>query len=121
MSQVALQGKQQALIRVATSRVAVLDSVCSVKEHASACVRALPVSPATLVRVGAAAGTAASVAGTLIGLNRRKKKAEKNVTRMKSQSLTGMLIQLLLPLALPYVQKILRQKGIVSDTQFMKF
>lgn len=121
MSQTALQGKQQALIRVATSRVAVLDSVCSVKEHADACVRALPVSPSTLVRAGAAAGAVASVAGTFIGLSRRKKTAERNALKMKSQSLVGMLIQLLLPLAMPYVQKILYSKGIISDSRVMRF
>lgn len=121
MSQIALQGKQQALIRVATSRVAMLDSVCSVKEHSVACTRALPVSPAFLVRGVAVAGAVASVAGTLVGLNRRKKKAEKKAFEMKSQSLIGMVLQLLLPLALPYVQKILHSKGVISDSQVMRF
>ena len=40
---------------------------------------------------------------------------------MKSQSLVGMIIQLLLPLALPYVQKVLSSKGVVSDSHHMKF
>jgi hypothetical protein len=121
MSQIALPEKQQALIRVASSRVAVIDSASSVKEHSCLCVQALPVSPSTLVRIVAATGTVASVAGALIGLNRKRKNAEKRASEMKSQSLVGMIIQLLLPLALPYVQKILSSKGVVSDSHNMKF
>lgn len=121
MSQNALPEKQQALIRVATSRVAMIDSACSVRDHTKACVRALPVSPTTLVRAGTAVGAVASVVGTIIGLNRRKNKAAKRASEMQSWSLVSMIFQLLLPLVLPYVQKILRKKGIVTDSQFIKF
>ena len=113
MSQVTLQGKQRALIRVAESRVAVLDAASSSKEHASRCVRALPVSPATLKRVGMMAGAAASAMGLLAGLRKRKKTAEKQVVK-DSVSAFSFITQLLLPLFLPVLQRSLQN---VVDTQ----
>lgn len=121
MSQITLQGKQQALMRVAASRVAVLDSVTSVKEHASGCVRALPVSPSVLMRLGATAGAAASVLGTLAGLRRRKRLAEKKAAKSGSQSALIMVIQLLLPVLLPHIRKMLQDKVGVNGGQSMNF
>lgn len=121
MSQITLQGKQQALIRVAESRVAVLDAVSSTREHAASCVNALPVSPSTIMKIGAAAGAAASVLGTISGLKRKKAAAEKKAARPASN--TGMLVQLAMqlaaPLLLPRVQQFLQQKNsklFSSDT-----
>lgn len=114
MSQITLQGKQQALIRVAESRVSVLDAVSSTQEHAASCVKALPFSPSTMMKIGAAAGAAASVLGTIAGLKRKKLAAEKHAAKPASNA--GMLVQLVmqfaLPLLLPKLQKILQQKGI---------
>ncbi len=113
MSQITLQGKQQALIRVAESRVAVLDAVSSTREHAASCVKALPVSPSTLMKIGAAAGAAASVLGTISGLKRKKLAAEKKAARPSPN--IGLLVQLVLqlvaPMLLPKLQHILQQKG----------
>lgn len=110
MSQITLQGKQQALIRVAESRVAVLDAVSSTQEHAASCVKALPVSPATMMKVGAAAGAVATVVGTLAGLKRKKLAAEKKASRPASN--TGMLVQLAMqlvaPLLLPRFERMLK-------------
>ena len=113
MSQITLQGKQQALIRVAESRVAVLDAVSSTREHAASCVKALPVSPSTVMKIGAAAGAAASVLGAISGLKRKKHAAEKKAA--SSTSNIGMLVQLALqllaPMLLPKLQHFLQQKG----------
>ncbi|MBQ9829493.1 MAG: hypothetical protein IJO38_04060 [Akkermansia sp.] len=114
MSQITLQGKQQALIRVAESRVAMLDAVSSTREHAALCVKALPVSPSTVMKIGAAAGAAASVLGAVSGLKRKKLAAEKKAARPASN--TGMLVQLAMqlaaPLLLPKLQQFLHQKGV---------
>lgn len=121
MSQITLQGKQQALIRVAESRVAVLDAVSSTREHAASCVKALPVSPSTVMKIGAAAGAAASVLGAISGLKRKKQAAEKKAASPTSN--IGMLVQLALqlvaPMLLPKLQHFLQQKGgrpFSSDT-----
>jgi hypothetical protein len=120
MSQITVQRKQQALMRVAASRVAMIDSAAAVREHASGCVRALPVSPATIMRVGAAAGAAASVAGAMAGLRRRKKQAENKVTGTKgSYGLISTLLQLLLPVLLPHLRRYLQRR--TGDGQFMNF
>ena len=121
MSQITLQEKQQALMHVAASRVAVLDSVTAVKERASGCVRALPVSPAVLMRVGAVAGAAASVAGTLAGLRSRKARAEKKAASMAGGSTWSAIFRLVLPMLLPYLQKILQQRGGAGDGKRMNF
>ena len=116
MSQITLQGKQQALIRVAESRVAMLDAVSSTREHAASCMKALPVSPATVMKIGAAAGAAASVLGTISGLKRKKQAAEKKAARPVSN--TGMLVQLVMqlvaPMLMPKLQQFLHQKGVRS-------
>lgn len=109
MSQVTLQGKQQALMRVAGSRVAVLDAVASTKSHAQACVRALPVSPTTLKRIGAAAGMAASVFGTVVGLRKKQKLAEKAAAKSWSGNMLAQIaLQLLAPVLLPVLQRYLQ-------------
>ncbi|MBR5330797.1 MAG: hypothetical protein IKV13_04835 [Akkermansia sp.] len=113
MSQITLQGKQRALIRVAESRVAVLDAATASKEHVSRCVNALPVSPATLKRVGVMAGAAASVMGVLAGLRKRSKSAEKKVEQ-GGTSAVSFVAQLLLPLILPALQRSL-QKVLVNQ------
>lgn len=121
MSQTSLQGKQQSLIRVAESRVAVLDSVSMTREHVLSCVKALPVSPSTIMKIGAVAGAAASVMGAVAGLRRKKSVAEKKA--MKPVTGTGMLVQLALqvaaPVLLPKIQQFLQQrnaKGFSSDS-----
>lgn len=112
MSQTSLPGKQQALIRVAESRVAMLDAMSSTGSHASACVRALPVSPSIILKVGAAVGTAATVMGTLAGLRRKKKIAEKQASKSVAtySSVLSMAMQLLAPLLLPSLQKMLQSQ-----------
>lgn len=108
-------------MRVAASRVAVLDSVSSVKEHASGCVRALPVSPSVLMRLGAAAGAAASVVGAVSGLRRRKRLAEKKVVKSGGQSTFAVAVQLLLPMLLPHLRKLLQDKAGMNGGQSMNF
>lgn len=112
MSQITLQGKQQALIRVAESRVAVLDAVSSTREHAASCVKALPVSPAMILKVGAAAGAAASVLGVLAGMKRKRAAAEKMVARHPSNAsmLVQILMQVVAPFLLPKLQQVLQRK-----------
>lgn len=116
MSQITLQGKQQALMRVAASRVAMLDAVSATRGHAVACVNALPVSPATVLKLGAAAGAAASVMGAMAGWRRKKKVAEQKA--VKPNSSLGMLLQLALQLAtpvlLPRLQQYLQKSGTKS-------
>lgn len=126
MSQITLQGKQQALMRVAASRVAVVDAVASTQRHVGSCVRALPVSPATIMRIGAAAGAAASVVGALAGLRRRRKAAEKAAAA--SQGVYGLafqvIMQLLGPVLLPMLQRFIQkttagaQSGAGRDSVF---
>ena len=125
MSQITLQGKQQALMRVAASRVAVLDAVGATQKHANGCVRALPVSPAVLMRIGAAAGAAASVMGTLAGLRHRRKVAEKAaVASGTSVTSVKLILQLLSPVILPVLQSWLQktmsrnQKSSGQDSMF---
>lgn len=117
MSQITLQGKQQALMRVAASRVAVLDAVSATRGHAAACVKALPVSPATVLKLGAAAGAAASVMGAMAGLRRKKKAAEQKAA--KPNSSLGMLLQLAVQLAtpvlLPKLQQYVQNMGAKSS------
>lgn len=121
MSQTSFQGKQQSLIRVAESRVSVIDAVSSTREHVLSCVKELPVSPSTIMKIGAAAGAAASVMGAVAGLRRKKSEAEKKV--LKPVTGAGMLVQLALqfaaPVLLPRIQQFLQQrsaKGFSSDT-----
>lgn len=116
MSQTTLQGKQQALMRVAASRVAVVDAVSATRERTSSCLKALPVSPAVLVRVGAAIGAAATVVGTLSGLRRRRKLAEKAAAKAPAPAgfIFQLLMQLLGPVLLPAIQKFLQDKAQVN-------
>lgn len=104
-------------MRVAASRIAVLDSITSTREHAGRCVGALPVTPATLKKVGIAAGAAASVLGVCAGLRKKKKAAE---IRAGKNSSTGLMFQILLqvigPVLLPVVQRALsKQVNAVND------
>ena len=98
-------------MRVAASRIAVLDSITSTREHAGRCVRAFPVTPATLKKIGVAAGAAASVLGVCAGLRKKKKAAE--IKAGKSSS-TGLIFQVLLqvlgPVLLPVVQRALSKQ-----------
>lgn len=107
MSQITLQGKQQALMRVAASRVAVLDAVSATQGHVSACVKALPVSPSMVLKIGAAAGAAVSVMGTLAGLRKKKKVAEQKAS--KPGATLGMMLQLAVQLATPVLLPKLQQ------------
>lgn len=113
MSQVTVQGKQRALIRVAESRVAALDAVTASKEHASRCVKSLPVSPSVLKRIGLAAGAAASVMGALAGLRKRKKTAEKRAEKSPASACV-FLVQMLSPVLLPFLQRFL-QKSVLNQ------
>ena len=113
MSQITLQGKQQALMRVAASRVAVVDAVGSTQKHFSGCVKALPVSPSTLMRIGAAAGAAATVMGTLAGLRKRRNAAEKAAAAKRPSGTPQLIIQFLGPVLLPIIQRWL-QKAITQ-------
>ena len=118
MSQITLQGKQQALMRVAASRVAMVDAVASTQRHAESCVRSLPVSPSTIARIGAAAGAAASVMGTLAGLRRRRKAAEKAAAA--SSGVSGLTFQLLMqllgPVLLPMLQRFIQKTAAGNQT-----
>lgn len=109
MSQITVQGKQRALIRVAESRISLLDAVTATRERSARCVRALPVSPAVLKRLGVAFGTAATVVGLLTGLRRRKKKAEKRVTQGGTLASCAAIAQMLSPLLLPTLQRCLQK------------
>ena len=66
------------------------------------------------MKIGAAAGAAASVLGTISGLKRKKQAAEKKAVGPVSN--TGMLVQLAMqlaaPLLLPKLQQFLHQKGV---------
>ena len=112
MSQITLQGKQQALMRVAASRVAVLDAAASTRQHADRCLRSLPVSPSTIMKIAASAGAAATVMGTLAGLRRRRKAAEKKAAAKSSPAgqTLQLLWQLLVPSLLPVLQKMLQKR-----------
>ena len=118
MSQTTLPGKQQALMRVAASRVAVVDAVSSTRERTSACLKMLPVSPAVLMRAGAAVGAAATVVGTLSGFRKRRKLAEKAAA--KAPAPAGMIFQLLVqflgPILLPVIQKFVQEKAQAGST-----
>lgn len=121
MSQVIVQGKQQAMMRVAASRVSVLDAVVSTRSHATGCVKALPLSPASIARIGAVAGAAATLTGVVVGLMRKKKNAEKKVSR--SSSVAGMLVPLVFqtlgPVLLPMLQRVMQQRMEASDAGAM--
>ncbi len=100
-------------MRVAESRIAVLESVTSSREQCSRCVRALPVSLPVLKRIGVAAGAAASVLGLCAGLRSKKKAAQKAVGKSPS---IGFVLQAVLqvfgPMLLPLLQKkVMNQAG----------
>lgn len=112
-------------MRVAESRVSVLDAVGATRSHAVACVRALPISPSLLMKLGAAAGAAASVAGFVASLRRKKKLAEMKASSSSSYtSLLPMVLQLAAPVLLPLLQGMLKkisnppQGG--KDSQFLR-
>lgn len=109
-------------MRVAASRIAVLDSVTSTREHAGRCVRALPVTPATLKKLGVAAGAAASVVGVCAGLRKKKKAAEKKAGKNSSIGLMfQILLQVLGPVLLPVVQSVLsKQVHTANDSSLGK-
>ena len=115
MSQITLQGKQQALMRVAASRVAVLDAVVATQQHAGSCVRALPISPSTIFKIGAVLGAAATVTGTLAGFRRRRIAAEKKAAAKSSSTgpLWQLALQLATPVLLPMLQRMLQK--VVPD------
>ncbi len=126
MSQITLQGKQQAMMRVAASRVAVVDAVASTQRHVGSCVSALPLSPAAIMRIGAAAGAAASVVGALAGLRRRRKAAEKAAAASPGVygTVFQIIMQLLGPVLLPMLQRFIQkttaraQPGAGRDSMF---
>lgn len=99
------------MMRVAASRVAVVDAVASTQRHVGSCVSALPVSPATIMRIGAVAGAAASVVGALAGLRRRRKAAEK--AAIAAPGVSGLafqvIMQLLGPALLPMLQRFIQK------------
>lgn len=117
MSQTTVQGKQQALIRVAESRVAALDAVVTTQQQLSRCIGVLPVSPSFLLKMGTAAGAAASVMGVVSVLKRKKKTAEKLVAKSGGTpaGLVPVVVQLLAPVLLPMAQRLL-QKWAVRST-----
>ena len=117
MSQTTVQGKQQALIRVAESRVAALDAVASTQKQLSRCIGVLPVSPSFLLKMGAAAGMAASVMGAVSVLKRKKKTAEKLAAKSGGSpaGLVPVVVQLLAPVLLPMAQRLM-QKWAVRST-----
>ena len=98
-------------MRVAASRVAVLDSITATRDHAGRCVRALPVSLATLKKAGVIAGTAATVMGVCAGLRSKKKAAERKTGRTSTSGLAfQILLQVLGPALLPMVQRALNKQ-----------
>lgn len=113
-------------MRVAASRVAVVDAVASTQRRVGNCVRSLPVSPATIMRIGAVAGTAASVMGALAGLRRRRKAAEK--VAAASPGVYGLIFQVIMqlmgPALLPMLQRLIQkttagaQSGAGRDAMF---
>lgn len=105
-------------MRVAASRVAVVDAVASTQRHAGSCVKALPVSPAAIMRIGAAAGAAASVIGALAGLRRRRKAAEK--VAAASPGVSGLAVQVIMqllgPVLLPVLQRYIQKATVGTQT-----
>lgn len=110
-------------MRVAESRVSVLDAVGATRSHAVACVRALPISPSLLMKLGAAAGAAASVAGIIASLRRKRKQAEMKASSISSyKSLLPMVLQLLAPVLLPLLQGMLKTTpGSAEEGKAVKF
>ena len=118
MSQITLQGKQQALMRVAASRVAVVDAVASTQSHVGSCVSALPVSPSAIMRIGAAAAAAASVVGTVVGLRRRQKAAEKSAAAAPGAAKMAyqLVMQLAGPALLSVLQRMIQKSAVKSQS-----
>lgn len=110
-------------MRVAESRVAVLDAVGETRSHAVSCVKALPVSPSLLVKLGTAAGAAATVAGFVASLRRKKKLAEMKASRATSyKSLLPMVIQLVAPALLSLLQgKLTKASSSPAEGKTVKF
>ncbi|MEE1265955.1 MAG: hypothetical protein UHH87_06680 [Akkermansia sp.] len=93
--------------------MAVLDAATVSKEHASRCARALPVSPATLGRVGVMAGAAASVLGVISGWRKRRNMAARQAEK-SSASPVSLVVQMLVPFLMPVLQRSLQK---VVDNQ----
>lgn len=118
MSQTTVQGKQQALIRVAESRVAALDAAASTQKQLSRCIGVLPVSPLFLIKMGTAAGAAASVVGAVSMLKRKKRTAEKLAAKSGGTpaGLVPVVAQLLAPVLLPMAQRLIQKWAARSTT-----
>lgn len=110
-------------MRVAESRVSVLDAVGATRSHAVACVKALPISPSLLMKLGAAAGAAASLAGFVASLRRKKKLAEMKAASSSSfTSMLPVLLQLAAPVLLPLLQSLLKKaSGTPEGEKTVKF
>lgn len=65
-----------------------------------------------ILKVGAAAGAAASVLGVLAGMKRKRAAAEKMVARHPSNAsmLVQILMQVVAPFLLPKLQQVLQRK-----------
>ncbi len=98
-------------MRVAASRVAVIDSISATRTHAGRCVSALPVSLPALKKIGVALGSAAAAVGVCAGIRKKKKAAEiKTANSSSSSFILQLLLQVLGPVLLPMAQKALQKK-----------
>ena len=114
MSQVNDQARQQALTRVAASRVRAVDATEAVRRGVTGCVRALPVSAGVLKASGVAlAGlVAAGVVSSRIAARRKKKQALE-----REMSGRTVALQLLSAVAVPLLHRwLVNRSGIVAQT-----
>lgn len=112
MSETAHQRKQQALIRVAESRLAAVhavDNVCAGSKRWSA---ALPISPRSIFRIAAGVGVGSALLSTLLGARKSSRKAQKVV----AQPWGGLLPQLLAAFLVPMLQVYVRRHAAEASS-----
>lgn len=111
MSGVNDQIKQQALTRIAASRLHVVESVATVRNGVQGCVRSFPVSGAALKTIGAALGGLV-VSGVIAGKIARTRKT-KPAAPAASPALSGrsVALQALSAIAIPLAQRWLAAQG----------
>ncbi len=104
MSGVNDQIKQQALTRVAASRLRVVESVATVRNGVQGCVRSFPVSGAALKTIGVALGGLV-VSGVIAGKLGRNRKTKTAAPSSPALSGRAVALQALSALAVPLAQR----------------
>lgn len=107
MSETAHQRKQQAIIRVAESRLSAVHAVDSVRVCSKRWTAALPVSPKIILHMATGVGVGSVLLSTVLGARKSSRKAQK----VAAQPWRSLLAQIAAAALVPFVQGYLRRRA----------